>query len=132
MPDAVTAAAALAVLALHVLVVAFNIFGLIAVPLGAWRRWRFVRLRWWRLAHLVSMAAVALQALAGRACFLTIWQAALEGETDAAPVPMIQGWLEAALYWDLPLWIFAVAYALLFAYTLALWALVPPVSASAG
>jgi len=115
------------VLALHLLVVAFNLFGMIAVPLGAWRGWRFVRVAWWRALHLALMAAVALQALFGRACILTIWQAALESEAAPAQVqPMIQRWMEGVLFWDLPPWVFAGAYSLLSVYCLALWFIVPP------
>jgi hypothetical protein len=36
------AALALAVLAVHVAVIAFNVFGLIAIPLGGSLDWRFV------------------------------------------------------------------------------------------
>ena len=37
-----------AVLLLHLGIVLFNVFGLIAIPLGAWRGWDFVRVFWWR------------------------------------------------------------------------------------
>ena len=73
------------VLALHLAIIAFNVFGLVAVPVGALAGWRFVRVRWWRLLHLVSLAAVALQALLGRACFLTLWQGELEGARSETP-----------------------------------------------
>lgn len=126
------AALAQVILGLHVLVVAFNLFGLIAVPLGAWRKWGFVRIYWWRLVHLLLMAAVAVQALAGRACILTIWQAALEGDANAAAAPpLVQGWIEDLLYWDFPLWVFAAGYAALLLYCFALWRLVPPERPSA-
>ncbi|HUZ32935.1 MAG TPA: DUF2784 family protein, partial [Xanthobacteraceae bacterium] len=69
---------ALAVLAAHVAVIAFNVFGLVVIPLGGWLGWRFVRILWWRALHLALLAVVALQALFGRACFLTLWQAALQ------------------------------------------------------
>ena len=63
-------ALAAAILAAHLAIILFNLFGLIAVPLGAVCGWRFVRVRWWRLLHLVSLAAVAAQAVLDRACFL--------------------------------------------------------------
>ena len=55
-----------AVLAVHVAIILFNMFGLVAVPVGAIRDWRFVHIRWWRVLHVLSLAAVAAQALAGR------------------------------------------------------------------
>lgn len=117
-------ALAQAVLAAHVVVIAFNLFGLVAVPLGAWRGWDFVRARGWRLMHLASMAAVAVQAAAGRACVLTDWQDALSGGGRADP--LIMRVVNGLIYWPLPLWAFTTAYLAAFAYVLALWRWVPP------
>jgi len=118
-------ALAAAILAAHLAIILFNLFGLIVVPLGAICGWRFVRVRWWRLLHLVSLAAVAAQAVFGRACILTIWQAALTGE-PGRPTPLIMGWVNRVIYWPLPLWVFAAFYLLVFGYALALLWLVPP------
>ncbi|MES3029827.1 MAG: DUF2784 domain-containing protein [Pseudomonadota bacterium] len=112
------------VLAAHLAVIAFNLFGLVAIPLGAWRGWSFVRLRWWRLLHLASLAIVALQALVGRACFLTIWQDELSG--GASGEPLIMRIVNDLIYWPLPIWAFTAAYVAVFAYVLALWRFVPP------
>ncbi|MDO9430755.1 MAG: DUF2784 domain-containing protein [Phenylobacterium sp.] len=112
------------VLAAHLAVIAFNLFGLVAIPLGAWRGWSFVRLRWWRLLHLASLAVVALQALMGRACFLTIWQDELFG--GASGEPLIMRIVNDLIYWPLPIWAFTAAYVAVFAYVLALWRFVPP------
>jgi hypothetical protein len=116
--------AALSILALHLAIIAFNVAGCVVVPIGAWRRWRWVRGFWWRLAHLLSIDVVAAQALAGRACFLTAWQGDLAGRAHVQP--MIAGWINHLIYWPLPLRVFAVAYVVLFAYVLALWVLVRP------
>lgn len=115
---------ALALLGVHVAVIAFNVAGLVLIPLGAWRRWRWVRGFWWRLLHVASLAVVAGQALAGRACFLTVWQADLSGA--ARPEPLIAGWVERVIYWPLPIWFFAVLYVLVWLYVLFLWWRVPP------
>jgi hypothetical protein len=74
-----------AVLALHVGIILFNVFGLVVIPLGGWLGWRFVRVAWWRLLHLGAMAVVAMQALVGQACFLTLWQDALVGMGQGEP-----------------------------------------------
>jgi hypothetical protein len=115
---------ALIVLATHVAIIAFNLFGLIAIPLGAWWRWRFVRIRWWRMLHIAVLAIVALQALFGRACILTLWQDSLAGSSSSSP--LIMRWVTGLIYWPLPMWFFALLYLAVFAYTLALWFLVPP------
>jgi hypothetical protein len=113
-----------AVLAAHVVVIGFNLFGLIAVPLGARLGWRFVRVRWWRWLHVGSMAVVAVQALAGRACFLTLVQDRLGGGTGA-PAPLIMTVVNRLVFWPLPIWAFTAIYAALFAYVLLLLRLVP-------
>ncbi|HEX5314475.1 MAG TPA: DUF2784 family protein [Gammaproteobacteria bacterium] len=112
------------VLAAHVAIIAFNVIGLIVIPLGAWRRWAWVREFWWRLAHLVILAAVAAQALAGRACILTLWQSEMAG--GGKPAPLIAGWVERVIYLPLPLWVFTVIYVVVWVYVLALWWRVPP------
>src|SRR5579875_3682135 len=111
-----------AVLAAHVAIILFNLFGLVAVPLGARYGWRFVHIRWWRVLHVLLPAAPAAL---GRACILTLWQDELAGGA-AAPMPLIAGWIDRLIYWPLPLWVFAVLYGLVFAYALALLRLVPP------
>jgi len=118
-----------AVLAIHLVVIGFNVFGLVAIPLGGWLGWRWVRVRWWRALHLASWALVAAQAALGRACFLTLWQARLEG-AKGAPEPLIMGFVNRLIFWPLPIWVFAAAYVAVLAYVLALMRLVPPAKTS--
>jgi hypothetical protein len=116
------------VLAVHVGIILFNVVGLVVIPLGAWRGWGFVHIFWWRALHLAILALVAVQALLARACFLTLWQSALQeraGET-APSAPLIARWLHELLFWPLPLWFFAVLYVVIWLYALLLWRLVPP------
>ena len=115
---------AILVLAVHAVIILFNIFGLVAIPLGSRHHWRFVHAPVWRILHLLSLGVVAVQAALGRACFLTIWQDAL---TDGSPEsqPLIARTVDALIYWPIPLWVFAVGYLLIFAYALALLWLVP-------
>lgn len=115
---------ATAVLLVHFAIIVFNVAGLVLIPVGAWRGWAWVRMFWWRLAHLVSLAIVAVQALAGRACFLTLWQARLDGADTATP--LIAGWINRLIYWPLPLWVFALGYVAVWGWALALWFRVPP------
>jgi hypothetical protein len=112
------------VLTAHLAVIAFNALGLIAIPVGAARGWRWVRIRWWRRLHIASWAVVALQAALGRACFLTLWQDRLTG-ASARP-PLIERWVERVIYWPLPIWVFAATYLVLFAAVVGLWWTVPP------
>lgn len=113
------------ILAVHVAIIAFNLIGLFVIPVGAHYGWAWVRAPLWRALHLVSWGAVALQALAGRACFLTIWQHDLAG-TEAAATPLIMRWVNALIFWPLPMWVFTALYVAALAYALALLWLVPP------
>jgi hypothetical protein len=112
------------ILALHLAVIAFNVAGLVVIPLGAKLGWRFVRIRWLRLAHLGSLAVVALQAALGRACFLTVWQSEATGGGRADP--LIMRVVNSVIFWPLPIWVFTALYLAVFAYVLALWWRVRP------
>ena len=111
-------------LVIHLAVIAFNVAGLIVVPLGGALRWRVVRNLPLRLLHVASLGVVALQAALGRACFLTDWQADLTG--GGATDPLIMRWVNSVIFWPLPPWAFTAAYVAIFAYVVALWFLVPP------
>lgn len=97
----------------------------ILIPLGAWRRWRFTRNRGVRIAHLVGIAFVAAESLAGIACPLTLWEDALRGR-PSGETGFIGRWVGAALYWDLPAWAFTLAYLVAAGLAAALWRWFPP------
>jgi hypothetical protein len=111
------------VLAVHLAIIAFNLFGLIAIPLGAARGWRFVRAPLWRVLHVACLGVVAAQAAAGDICFLTRWQGELSDVHGAKP--LIMGWVNAVIFLPLPAWLFTALYLLVFAYVLALLWIVP-------
>ncbi len=116
------------ILGLHVLVIAFNVFGLAAVPLGAWRGWAWVRAFWWRALHLAALSLVAVQALLGDECILTLWQSDLMQAAGRSGyrAPFIQTWVERLIFWPLPMGFFTALYVLVWVYVLALWHWVPP------
>src|SRR6185437_5308083 len=116
--------AALSIIVFHLAIIVFNVAGCVLIPIGAWRRWRWVGDFCWRLVHLLSLAVVALQALLGRACFLTVWQVVASSAEHVQP--LIAGWINRVIYWSLPLWVFAVAYVVVFAYVVVLWICVRP------
>lgn len=121
-------AVAEAIFWIHVGVIAFNVFGLIAIPLGAWRAWTFVRGFWWRALHLGALGVVALQAVLGRACFLTLWESDLTARAGraASRAPLIETWISRIVFWPFPFWVFTGLYVGVGAYALLLWRLVPP------
>jgi hypothetical protein len=112
------------ILAVHLAVIAFNVLGLIAIPVGEALGWRWTRVRWWRALHVASWAVVAAQAALGRACFLTLWQDRLSGAGEQAPLVMRM--VDRLIYWPLPIWVFGVIYLLMFVAVIAFWFLAPP------
>ena len=122
-------AAASAVLYLHFAVVVFNLFWMLAIPLGAWRGWTFVRSFWWRAAHVIVLALVALQAAIGALCFLTDL-----AEFSPARGRRSGGDIADQRDRDAPHLLAPSAlgrgvrgiYVAAFAYTIAMWWLVPP------
>ncbi len=117
-----------AVLLLHFLVVAFVVGGFLLVTVGRLRHWRWVRNPWFRCLHLLAIAYVALQAWLDAVCPLTQLEMALRARAGAAVYEgsFVGHWLQSALYYEAPAWVFTAGYtlfALLVAFT---WWWAPP------
>lgn len=120
--------AADAVLLSHVLVVMFNVFGLIFIFIGNVLKWSWVRNPWFRLLHLITIAVVVLLAWLNSICPLTSIEIALR--TRAGDVTysgtFISHWLESILYYQAPPWVFVFAYTVFGLIVVASWFLVRP------
>ena len=117
-----------AILALHVGIVAFVVFGQAAILIGAWRRWRWIRNFRFRIAHLALMLFIALQAWLGQLCPLTVWEQALRGHAGqtAYAESFIEHWLSRLIFFQAPWWAFVAAYSAFAAVALACWYWVAP------
>lgn len=117
------------VLLVHFLFVLFVVGGLASIWLGAalgspgLRRW--VRNFWFRTAHLGATLFVAGESLLGMACPLTVWEDALRGQ-GAAATGFLQRWLHQILYYDLPAWVFTMAYIGFAALVVVTYRMLPP------
>ena len=116
------------VLFIHLLIVIFNVGGLFAIWLGAWRGWDWVRNRTFRMAHLGLILFIAAEPILGVACPLTLLEDWLRG--TGSEQGLIERWIHAWLYWDLPSWVFVVVYSKFATLVAATWKLVPPASAA--
>lgn len=122
-----------AVLIVHVGVVAFVVLGALAIALGGWRKWPWVKGFRWRVTHVALMVVIALQAWLGALCPLTVWEQALRrqaGET-AYRESFIEHWLSRLIFFEAPWWMFVAAYTAFAAFVVALWFAVPPRRGSA-
>ena len=119
-----------ALLLIHVLFVGFVVLGLVAIYLGFFLHWHWVRNRWFRVLHLMAIIIVVLQSWLGLICPLTIWEMALREKAGAAVYAgsFIQHWLHQLLYWQAPDWVFIVVYTVFGALVLASWFIVRPAS----
>ena len=116
------------VLSLHVLIVIFVVFGLCAILLGRPFGWSWVRNPILRVIHLVSIGIVMMQAWAGVVCPLTTLEMCLRqlaGQTTYKG-SFITHWLSALIYYDLPAWVFTLAYTLFAMLVLFSWYWVRP------
>jgi hypothetical protein len=115
------------ILIVHFLIVAFNVAMLPAIWVGALLRWQWVRVRWLRIVHLALMAFIALEAIAGVTCPLTIWEDVLRGAPGASQSRgFVSRGVAAVLFWDWPAWVFTAIYAGWTTLIVATWFLVPP------
>lgn len=112
------------VLVVHFAFAAFVVSGLLLTWIGAACGWRWVRNRRFRLAHAAAIVFVALEALAGVMCPLTVLEDMLRGSLKGSG--FIARWVGRMLYHDLPAWAFTTAYVAWAAATIATWLLVPP------
>jgi len=113
-----------AVLAVHFLFVLFVVGGFALILIGA-RHWGWVRNRAFRIAHLAAIVFVAAEALLGVTCPLTYWEDLLRA-SGREERSFIGRWLAWLLYYNLPEWVFAIAYAAFASAVILAWRAIPP------
>jgi hypothetical protein len=116
------------ILATHALFVAFVVLGLVAVLLGKYRHWGWVRNLRLRLTHLVAIGIVIAESWLGLVCPLTEWESRSREAAGGAAYSssFIQHWLHEILFYDFDPWVFTAAYTLFGILVLLAWLLVPP------
>jgi len=100
------------VLFVHLGIVLFVVLGLPAIILGNWLGWRWVNQLGWRLAHLVAIAIVAVQAWLGQLCALTDIESWLREQAGQASYQgsFIEHWIHRLIYFEAPMEFFALTY----------------------
>lgn len=101
-----------AVLALHFAIVVFVVAGLPLVIIGNLRHWHWVNRPWFRVLHLLAIGVVVLQAWLGRICPLTVLESWLRQQAGGPgyEASFVEHWIQSLLYFDAPLWFFALLY----------------------
>lgn len=116
------------VVAVHVLVVVFIVFGELAVLAGYVFRWQWICNPWFRWSHLFAIVVVASEQLAGIACPLTLWENELRrlGGASVSGEEFIGRCLHSLIFYDFPPWVFTSVYTLFAMLVAATFFLAPP------
>ena len=116
------------VLVLHFLFALFLVAGLILVIAGHFRQWEWVKNPWFRWAHIAGTVVVAVQAWIGMICPVTGLEMWLREQAGGATYQgsFIAHWVGELLYYNLPAWVFILAYSVFAAGVVAAWICVRP------
>ena len=111
------------VLITHVAFVGFVVIGLLAIICGGFCGWKWIRNPWFRAAHLAGIGVVVVQAWFGIVCPLTTLEMYLREQAGDLTYSgtFIAHWLRHLLFYQAPLWAFAVCYTLFGLAVIASW-----------
>jgi hypothetical protein len=97
----------------HFCYVTFTVGGQVVVLLGGALGWGWVRNLAFRLTHLAAVALVAVEALAGAACPLTVWEyqlRVLAGQRVEQQIGFVARLVRSIIFYDFPAWVFVLVY----------------------
>lgn len=117
-----------AVLVVHFAIVLFVIGGLPMIVAGNVLKWRWVNNFWFRLAHLLTIAVVTVQAWLGWYCGLTELEAYLRKQAGQSTYAesFIEHWVQYLLFYQAPFWVFVLSYTAFGFLVLLAWRYFPP------
>ncbi len=115
---------------IHFCYVTFTVGSELAVLLGGALRWRWVRNLPFRITHLAAVVLVAVEALAGAACPLTVWEYQLRelaGQRVEQQISFVARLVRSIIFYDFPPWVFVAVYVAFAALVAATFFVVRPV-----
>lgn len=116
------------VLVLHMALVVFVVGGLVAIVVGNLLRKPWANRLGFRLAHLAAIATVVAESWFGVVCPLTLVEMWLrkQAHQTAYTGSFIEHWVQRALYYEAPAWVFTTVYSLFGLAVAAAWWYFPP------
>jgi hypothetical protein len=116
------------VLTLHLGVVLFVVAGLLLIIMGNLRCWGWVNSGWFRLLHLAAILMVVAETWLDITCPLTSLEMWLRAQAHEVTYSgsFIEHWLQKLLYYNLPPWLFKLAYSVFALLVVATWWYFPP------
>jgi hypothetical protein len=97
---------------IHLGYVVFVILGFVFIVAGIIFTWRWIRNPWFRILHLAAIIAVAMEAIVGVNCPLTVLEFRLRYPTGQFQErgSFIGSFIESILFYDAPGWLFTSVY----------------------
>ena len=116
------------VVVLHAAYVAFIVFGLVAVLVGFFLGWQWVRNFWFRAIHLGLIGFAIVQTAIDLSCPLTTLEQDLRDKAGQATYTgdFIGHWVHELMFYEVPPYAFLVVYCLFGAAVLAAFIWIPP------
>lgn len=118
------------VVVIHFAYISFTVGGAVAIVVGALFGWRWTRSRPFRLTHLLAVLLVAVQALIGVMCPLTVWEYRLRqaaGQHVESDVSFVARIIREIVFYDFPAWVFLTLYIGFGLAVFLLYVFVPPI-----
>jgi len=113
----------------HFLYVIFALGGQVAIVVGVWLRWHWIRQPIFRIAHLAAVAFVALEAAIGMICPLTEWEynlRQLAGQSVDLDLSFLARLVRMIIFFDFPPWVFTIMHTSFGLLVVVTFVLVPP------
>lgn len=116
------------IVVVHLLYMAFVIVGQLAIVLGAVLRWEWIRNVWFRRLHLLAISIVAVQAILGIACPLTVWERNLRllAGQPVGNESFVARLVHSVLFYEFEPWVFTTCYVVFALLVLGTYIWVPP------
>jgi hypothetical protein len=114
---------------IHCLYVLFAVGGQVSIVFGVVSGWQWVRNPAFRIIHLAAVGLVALEAMIGVFCPLTLWEYDLRhlaGQATERNLSFIARLLRVLIYYDFPAWVFTVLHVSFGLIVVATFFLAPP------
>jgi ABC-type cobalamin transport system permease subunit len=117
-----------AVVIVHAAYVGFVVLGFAAILIGAAFNWQWIRNPWFRGIHLAAIGVVALMAIGGIVCPLTMLENYLreKGGEGRYPGDFVGYWAHRLIFFRGPPWVFTVCYVAFALLVIGLLVVAPP------
>jgi hypothetical protein len=116
------------IVVVHAVYVAFVVFGLLAILVGAARGWKWVRNPIFRVAHISAIGFVVAEALIGMDCPLTVWEERLRRMAGQKSYSgdFLAYWAHRLMFFEGPTWVVTLAQCVFGGAVLAAFLFAPP------